>query len=82
MRPMALGQWKHQAVIRKAIEALGGKVEMGTTLVSLRQNEQKVSVELAKVIDGQTVTEKAEFAYVIGADGGHSASSPSHIVCE
>ncbi|GJE86852.1 ubiquinone biosynthesis hydroxylase [Phanerochaete sordida] len=73
MRPLTLGQWRHQAVLRKAIEALGGKVELGTTFTAIQQDGDKVIVQLTKYVDGQTVTEEAEFAYVVGADGGHSA---------
>ncbi|EKM55701.1 uncharacterized protein PHACADRAFT_195746 [Phanerochaete carnosa HHB-10118-sp] len=72
MRPVMLGQWKHQAILRTAIEALGSKVELGTALVSLQQDGGKVVAQLAKSVDGKTVTEEAEFGYVVGADGGHS----------
>ena len=68
-----LGQWEHQAILRKHIEMLGGHVELGTTLVAFEQDENSVTVELSKDIDGQLKTEKARFAYVVGADGAHSA---------
>ncbi|EKM55694.1 uncharacterized protein PHACADRAFT_94045, partial [Phanerochaete carnosa HHB-10118-sp] len=70
--PATLGQWKHQAILRKAIEALGCSVELGTAFVSFQQDGEKVVTQLSKSADGKTVTEEAEFAYVVGADGGHS----------
>ncbi|GJE86853.1 ubiquinone biosynthesis hydroxylase [Phanerochaete sordida] len=73
IRLLTLGQWRHQAVLHKAIEALGGKVELGTALTALQQDGDKIIVQLTKSADEQTVTEEAEFAYVVGADGGHSA---------
>lgn len=68
-----LGQWEHQAIIRKHIEALGGHVELGTALVGFEQDEGGVTVELSKNINGQLETEKARFAFVVGTDGAHSA---------
>ncbi|EKM55693.1 uncharacterized protein PHACADRAFT_256501 [Phanerochaete carnosa HHB-10118-sp] len=72
MRPVQLGQWKHQAILRKAIEALGCSVELGTALESLQQDGEKIVTQLIKSIDGEVVPEKANFAYAIGADGGRS----------
>lgn len=75
MCPATLGQWKHQAILRKAVEALGCNVELGTALISLQQDGGKVVAQLAKSVDGKTIMEEAEFGYVVGADGGHSTSS-------
>lgn len=73
MEGALLGQWEHQAILRKHIEMLGGRVELGTALVGLEQDENGITVELCKDIDGQLGTDEARFAYVIGADGAHSA---------
>ena len=45
---------------------------MGTSFVGLTQDADSVTVELSKTTDGQEVTEKAKFAYVVGSDGAHS----------
>ena len=66
---MILGQWKHQAIIRKYVDRLGGHVELGTELVGLEQDEKSVLVTLAKTVDGQTKKETATYDYVVGADG-------------
>ena len=71
-------QWQHQAILRKHIEALGGYVELGTALVGFEQDENGVTVELSKSIDGQVKTERAKFAYVVGTDGAHSTCCPDH----
>ena len=54
------------------MEPLGCQVELASTLVSLKQDDEGVAVEIEKIDDGKTATEHAKFAYVIGADGGHS----------
>lgn len=68
-----IGQWEHQSILRRHIEALGGHVELGTAFIGLQQDENYVTVELSKNINGRETTEKANFAYVIGADGAQSA---------
>ncbi|KAI5116216.1 hypothetical protein M0805_006767 [Coniferiporia weirii] len=69
---LSLSQWRHQAVLRKHIEALGGKVELGSTLVNIQQSDGYATAEITTFINGKEVTEKAEFAYIVGADGAHS----------
>ena len=82
---MLLGQAEHNAILRNHIEPLGSRVEPGSTLVSLKQDDEGVTVEIEKIVDGKTVTEHAKFAYVIGADGGHSTcfvvTYPSEFSC-
>ena len=65
-------QYLHEGILRKHVESLGGKIEIGTELSTLGQDENSVKVHLKKVVDGKTVEETAEFSYVVGADGGHS----------
>ena len=65
-------QWRHEAILRKAIESLGGKVELGTTFIGFTQDENHVTVELRKEVEGLEELETAKFKYVVGADGGKS----------
>lgn len=69
---MVLGQSKHQAILRKCIETLGGEVELGSALASLQQDSASVIAEITKTVNGRLVEEHTKFAYVIGADGGRS----------
>ena len=71
-RPILLGQWLHQAIYRKHIEALGGHVELGTKLVGLEQDGVSVRAKLERSSDGQTAEEVASFQYVVGTDGARS----------
>ncbi|KAH8110134.1 FAD binding domain-containing protein [Phellopilus nigrolimitatus] len=68
-----LGQWRHQAIFRKNIEALGGAVELGTVLVGIEQNESGATAEIVRTIDGEEVKEKSKYAYIVGADGARSS---------
>ncbi|KAI5121047.1 hypothetical protein M0805_008623 [Coniferiporia weirii] len=68
-----IGQWRHQAILRKHVEALGGGVELGSTLVGIQQNDTNATAEIKKTINGREVTERAEFAFIVGADGASSS---------
>lgn len=46
--------------------------------MSLQQEDESVVAEIQKTADGKSVTEHVKFAYVIGADGGHSKSCRGH----
>ena len=69
-----LGQWKHQAILRSHIEALGGKVELGQELRGLEEVDGAVKVKIGKDDGGE---EEALFDYVVGADGARSTLFPS-----
>ncbi|EJC99075.1 uncharacterized protein FOMMEDRAFT_23412 [Fomitiporia mediterranea MF3/22] len=71
-RAVLLGQSHHQAILRKHIEGLGGKVELGSTFIGCTQDENGVTAEILKTIDGDEQTESVRFEYVVGADGGRS----------
>ena len=71
-RTIILCEWRNQAIIRKHVEAQGGKVELGTELVGLEQDETSVTAKLAKTVDGRATVEKATFEFVVGADGAKS----------
>ncbi|KAH8110165.1 FAD binding domain-containing protein [Phellopilus nigrolimitatus] len=68
-----LGQWRHQAILRKHIEALGGTVELGTALVGIEQDESGATAEIVRTVDGVQIEEKTKYAYIVGADGARSA---------
>ena len=69
-----VGQDRHEGVLRSHLEKLGCTVELGTELQSFKQYPDHVEVELIKTNqDGkEDIVEKSQFAWVIGADGGHS----------
>lgn len=72
-----VGQWRHQRILREAVERLGGSVEMGTALLQngIQQDIDGVTVKLQRTVDhGTTSEETARFRFVVGADGAHSAS--------
>ena len=68
--PVAIPQWKHQAILRKHLEDFGGQVELGTALVDIEQNSESITVKLSK--QGTDELEIASFGYIVGADGGKS----------
>ncbi|KAH8110160.1 FAD binding domain-containing protein [Phellopilus nigrolimitatus] len=68
-----LGQWRHQAILRAHIEALGGTVELGTALVGIEQDESGATAEIVRTVDGAQIEEKTKYAYIVGADGARSA---------
>lgn len=74
-RVAILGQSRHQAILRKHIEALGGQIELGTEFTDLQQDEDVVTVTLTKTSGDIKTDEVAKFAYVIGTDGGRSMCS-------
>lgn len=59
-----------EAVLRAPIEEYSCHVEFGTTLVSFEQHPDHVVARLIKTIDGKETKETAEFAWLVGADGG------------
>lgn len=61
---------------RKHIEALGGKIEKGVSLVGLTQDTEGVAVELSETVDGVSQTVKKKYDWVVGTDGAHSESNP------
>jgi len=59
---LGLAQDRTETHLRDVLSELGGTVRYGTELVDLRQNANKVTVEMR---DGA----KADYDYVVGADG-------------
>ena len=72
-----LGQWRHQLILRNAIEKLGGSVELGTALSPdcIEQDDESVTIKLQKSAAHKVVSkETARFKFVVGADGARSES--------
>ena len=68
-----VGQDRHEELLRSHLKKLGCTVEVGTKLQSFKQHPDHVEVELIKTDqDGKEFIESAQFAWLIGADGGHS----------
>ncbi len=59
---LALAQDRTETILRDVLSELGGTVRYGTELVDLRQDANEVTVEMREGA-------KAEYDYVIGADG-------------
>ena len=66
---ISLAQSWHETILRKHIEQAGGRVESGSRLVSLEQDEKGVQVSIEKTTGGEISVESAPYDYVIGADG-------------
>jgi 2-polyprenyl-6-methoxyphenol hydroxylase-like FAD-dependent oxidoreductase len=62
-------QYRTEAVLRARLRELGGDVEMSTELMKFEQHAEHVQVQLRS----PRGVEEADFAYVVGADGGRSA---------
>jgi 2-polyprenyl-6-methoxyphenol hydroxylase-like FAD-dependent oxidoreductase len=67
---IGLEQFKTEELLTGRLKEVGGKIERGVELVGFEDTEDHVSVQLRHA-DGNKTTE--EFAYLIGANGGHSA---------
>ena len=58
-------QWRTEEILRARLTALGGSIERGLGLESIKQSDRKVTVTLT---DGRIVTTD----FVVGCDGGRS----------
>ena len=63
-------QTETERILGERLVQLGGRVERGAELTALEQDGDQVQVTIRRA-GGQT--ERATAAYVVGADGGHSA---------
>ncbi|MGD9509894.1 MAG: FAD-dependent monooxygenase, partial [Geminicoccaceae bacterium] len=66
---LGLPQYATEAILTDHLARHGVAVERPTSLTSLRQSGDRVTVELTRA-DG--AVESADFAYVVGCDGAHS----------
>lgn len=67
-RTLLIPQWRVQQTLLERLSELGVRVEYGSKLVDLRQDDGSVRVGLASAAG----REDASFTYVIGADGASS----------
>ncbi|WP_168587936.1 FAD-dependent monooxygenase [Saccharopolyspora sp. ASAGF58] len=68
--PLSLPQRDTEEVLRRHFEQLGGKIEYGVSMRSLRQEAEKVHVGLGTT----SGTADEEFSWVVGCDGAHSGT--------
>jgi len=68
---LGLEQAHTEAILARRLEALGVAVERRVEMLGLTQNEAGVQAQL-RLADGSEIT--AEFDYLLGADGGRSAT--------
>lgn len=64
---MMLAQWRTEQILRAKVEALGGKVELGSGIEGLSQtaDEAKVTLTTGEIVPAQ---------YVVACDGGRSTT--------
>jgi 6-methylpretetramide 4-monooxygenase / 4-hydroxy-6-methylpretetramide 12a-monooxygenase len=70
----SLPQWRTEEILAGGLADLGGTVERGTEVRSVRPGDDRVLVELQRA-DG--TLEAAETSWVIGAGGAHSVTRQS-----
>jgi 2-polyprenyl-6-methoxyphenol hydroxylase-like FAD-dependent oxidoreductase len=63
--PLALPQWRTEAILRERLAELGGKVEFGLRVTGLDRTANGATATL-------NGTETVRARYLVGADGGHS----------
>jgi 2-polyprenyl-6-methoxyphenol hydroxylase-like FAD-dependent oxidoreductase len=68
---MLIPQWRVEKAIRERMLSLGGQVEYGVSLAAIEQHIDGVTATLTHA-DGRT--EQVRCAYLIGCDGGRSAT--------
>ena len=64
---MMLAQWRTEEILRSKVQTLGGRVELGAGIVALAQTTNDVKATL-------TTGETLRADYVVGCDGGRSAT--------
>ena len=70
-----LGQYNTEAILRRHIERLGGTVEYGTELRSLKQHPDFVEAELVTKVGDTEKVETVTSHWLVGSDGGRSMRS-------
>jgi len=68
---MLIPQWRIEKALRERMQARGGQVEYGVSLTTLEQDIDGVTATLTHA-DGRT--EQVRSAYLVGCDGGRSAT--------
>ncbi len=76
-RTLVIPQFATESLLRDRLRALGGYINYGVTLRAFEQREGGVVAQLERVDGG---TEQAIYSFVVGCDGGRSATRPlAHI---
>ncbi|KAJ7185366.1 FAD binding domain-containing protein [Mycena filopes] len=72
--PVSLNQDLHEQVLRGYLTALGGTIELGTTLRTFEQFPDRVIAQIVKPgVDGAALeVETRRFDWLVGTDGVHS----------
>jgi 2-polyprenyl-6-methoxyphenol hydroxylase-like FAD-dependent oxidoreductase len=65
---LSLEQNETERILRQELERLGGRVEWGTELVGLTQDDEAATA----ILRGPTRGEQARVAFIVGCDGAHS----------
>lgn len=69
---LALGQDRHEAMLRSELEKHNCFVELGTELQSFEHHADQVVAHISTTRDGVEHTETTKFAWLVGTDGAHS----------
>lgn len=72
--PVVLGQGFTQKILREHLEKLGTTVETETELREFKQDAEGVTATLVKHKGSEETAETVRFRYLVGTDGGRSAS--------
>lgn len=68
--PLMIAQWRVEGILRKRLDALGGRIEFGVGLECLTQDEAAVQAVLSHGAESET----CEAAWLVGCDGGKSVT--------
>ena len=72
--PVILGQGFTQRILREHLEKLGTTVETETELREFKQDAEGITATLVKHKGSEETAETVRFRYLVGTDGGRSAS--------
>ncbi|MFE7506728.1 FAD-dependent monooxygenase [Promicromonospora sp. NPDC057488] len=70
---LLVGQYDTDAALRRRVEALGGRIELGTRLTTLDQHDDGADDRVTATVESPRGTEHIRARYLVGADGGGSA---------
>ena len=60
--------------MRAHLARYGVSVELSTEIVGLKQFDDHVEATIKKTVDGKEVIETSSYRWLVGADGGKSAT--------
>lgn len=67
-------QYHNENVMRAHLATYGVSVELGTEIVGLKQFDDHVEATIKKTVDGKETIETNSYRWLVGADGGKSAT--------